>query len=292
MLYGVADVDTVARDTARSFGLRRADRHDVKLVLPTALPYLMTGLRLAAAVALILAITAEMVIGNPGLGRNDHAVPVTPGDAAGLYALVVVDRPARACSSTSSSGSIERRALSWHQSVRGEESPVTLVHPHRDHRRAAPPRDRATARREHRLRARAAASCSWSSGAPGGDRSSIREVLPDPVTIADAFVDTWIGPGVRRGRAAEPRPPRPSASSASIVVGIAAGTVIGLVPWLRELTRADAGVLPRGPAAGADPDHHAAARHHRHHEDRGHRLRSGVADPAEHDRGGPRPPTA
>jgi ABC-type nitrate/sulfonate/bicarbonate transport system permease component len=118
VIYGVADVDTIARDTARSFGLTRSE-HLRYLVLPTALPYLMTGLRLAAAVALILAITAEMVIGNPGLGRMIE-LSRSAGDAVGLYALVVV---------TGLLGLvvnivfrfIERRSLGWHQSVRGEE---------------------------------------------------------------------------------------------------------------------------------------------------------------------------
>jgi ABC-type nitrate/sulfonate/bicarbonate transport system permease component len=67
VLYGVADVDVVADDAARSYGLGRAARLR-HLVWPTTLPYLMTGVRLAAAVALILAITAELVIGTPGLG--------------------------------------------------------------------------------------------------------------------------------------------------------------------------------------------------------------------------------
>ncbi|CAM5615186.1 hypothetical protein SVIOM74S_01825 [Streptomyces violarus] len=40
------------------------------MLWPTALPYVMTGVRLAAAVALILAITSELVIGAPGLGRR------------------------------------------------------------------------------------------------------------------------------------------------------------------------------------------------------------------------------
>lgn len=118
VLYGVADIDTVARDTARSFGLTRAARIR-HLVLPTALPYLMTGLRLAAAVALILAITAEMTIANPGLGRA-LAVAAGIGNYTTVYAIVVV---------TGVLGliinlvfrAIERRALSWHQSVRGEE---------------------------------------------------------------------------------------------------------------------------------------------------------------------------
>ncbi|MGU3644341.1 ABC transporter permease [Microbacterium sp. C23T] len=118
VLYGVADVDTVARDTARSFGLSRGSRI-VNLVFPTALPYLMTGLRLAAAVALILAITAEMFIGNPGLGR-EIVFAQSAGDWPAVYALVIV---------TGLLGliinlifrAIERRSLAWHQSVRGEE---------------------------------------------------------------------------------------------------------------------------------------------------------------------------
>ncbi|RIV40573.1 ABC transporter permease [Micromonospora radicis] len=119
VIYGVADVDAVARDTARSFGLTRREQL-THLVLPTALPYLMTGLRLAAAVALILAITAEMVIGNPGLGRSIE-LSRSAGDSVGLYAFVVV---------TGLLGLavnlvfrfVERRTLSWHQSVRGEEA--------------------------------------------------------------------------------------------------------------------------------------------------------------------------
>ncbi|WP_431976454.1 ABC transporter permease [Micromonospora haikouensis] len=119
VIYGVADVDAVARDTARSFGLTRRERLRY-LVLPTALPYLMTGLRLGAAVALILAVTAEMVIGNPGLGRMIE-LSRTAGDAVGLYGLVVV---------TGTLGLlvnvvfrvIERRSLAWHQSVLSDEA--------------------------------------------------------------------------------------------------------------------------------------------------------------------------
>jgi ABC-type nitrate/sulfonate/bicarbonate transport system permease component len=118
VIYGVADVDTVARDTARSFGLTRRERLRY-LVLPTLLPYLMTGLRLAAAVALILAVTAEMVIGNPGLGRMIE-LSRSAGDAVGLYALIVVTG-LLGLSVNLVFRFIERRSLSWHQSVRAEE---------------------------------------------------------------------------------------------------------------------------------------------------------------------------
>lgn len=117
VLYGVADVDPVAQDTARSYRLGRWARIRY-LVWPTALPYVMTGVRLAAAVALILAITAELIIGSPGLGR-EIAVAQTSGAVAIMYALVVA---------TGLLGVIinvlvrllERRVLSWHVSVRGE----------------------------------------------------------------------------------------------------------------------------------------------------------------------------
>jgi len=118
VLYGVADIDTVGRDTARSFGLTRVSQLR-SLVLPTALPYIMTGLRLAASVALILAITAEMTIGNPGLGQVIFQA-YNIGNITTVYAIVIV---------TGILGLlvnlvfrfVERRALSWHQSVRGED---------------------------------------------------------------------------------------------------------------------------------------------------------------------------
>ncbi|AIJ21195.1 ABC-type transporter, integral membrane subunit [Amycolatopsis methanolica 239] len=64
VLYGVADVDSVVRDTARSY---RFSRWAIvrTVIWPTALPYVVTGFRLAAAVALILEITAELIIGVP-----------------------------------------------------------------------------------------------------------------------------------------------------------------------------------------------------------------------------------
>ena len=117
VLYGVGDIDPVARDTARAYGLGRWARIRY-LTWPTALPYVMTGLRLAAAVALILAVTAELVIGNPGLGKL-LAVAQSSGAVATTYAIVVatgilgiiVNVVFRA---------IERRTLAWHPSQRGD----------------------------------------------------------------------------------------------------------------------------------------------------------------------------
>ncbi|MFF8970831.1 ABC transporter permease [Streptomyces sp. NPDC014995] len=117
VLYGVQDVDPVAEDTARSYGLGPWAR--VRHVLwPTALPYVMTGVRLAAAVALILAITAELVIGAPGLGAR-IAVAQTSQAVPEMYALIVVAGLLGLLINVGAR-TVERRALAWHQSVRGE----------------------------------------------------------------------------------------------------------------------------------------------------------------------------
>ncbi|MFE7171054.1 ABC transporter permease [Streptomyces sp. NPDC057616] len=116
-LYGVQDVDPVADETARSYGLGTWAR--VRHVLwPTALPYVMTGVRLAAAVALILAITAELVIGAPGLGQQ-IAVAQSSQAVPEMYALIVVTGLLGLLINVGAR-TVERRALAWHQSVRGE----------------------------------------------------------------------------------------------------------------------------------------------------------------------------
>lgn len=117
VLYGVGDIDPVAADTARSYrlGLLARVRY---LVWPTALPYVMTGLRLGAAVALILAITAELVIGGGGLG--ELISQAKSGGAIGkLYALILITGLLGVIVNVGMRA-IERKALSWHISVRGE----------------------------------------------------------------------------------------------------------------------------------------------------------------------------
>lgn len=117
VLSGVADVDNVAMQTARSYGFSRFQRiRDV--IFPTMLPYLMTGIRLGAAVALILAITAELIIGSPGLGKEIQLAQ-SGGAIAGMYALIVATGllgvVINLCMRV-----VEKRVLSWHASVRGE----------------------------------------------------------------------------------------------------------------------------------------------------------------------------
>jgi ABC-type nitrate/sulfonate/bicarbonate transport system permease component len=117
VLYGVADVDPVADETARSFRFTTWAR--IRYVLwPTALPYVFTGIRLAASVALVLAVTAELVIGAPGLG-SVIAVAQTSNAIPTMYALIVVTGLLGVTINLAARYA-ERHFLAWHQSVRGE----------------------------------------------------------------------------------------------------------------------------------------------------------------------------
>jgi ABC-type nitrate/sulfonate/bicarbonate transport system permease component len=117
VIYGVQDVDPVARDTARSYQLGRWARVRY-LVWPTALPYVMTGVRLAAAVALILAVTAELIIGSPGLG-HEIAVAQSSGAVPLVYALVIVTGLLGVLVNLGARA-LERATLSWHASLRAD----------------------------------------------------------------------------------------------------------------------------------------------------------------------------
>jgi ABC-type nitrate/sulfonate/bicarbonate transport system permease component len=121
VLYGVADVDPVARDTAQSYRLGRWHRLRY-LLWPTALPYVVTGVRLAAAVALILAVTGELVIGSPGLGKEIDLAQ-QGGAVPTVYALILVTGILGVLANVGMR-LLERRILAWHPSARREVTPT------------------------------------------------------------------------------------------------------------------------------------------------------------------------
>ena len=65
----VAQIEPRLIEVARLMGLTRLQTA-VKVVLPAAAPRLMTGLRLAAGLALVVAVTAEIVSNPQGLGHD------------------------------------------------------------------------------------------------------------------------------------------------------------------------------------------------------------------------------
>jgi ABC-type nitrate/sulfonate/bicarbonate transport system permease component len=114
-LYGVRDVDPVATDTARSFGFGRVGRL-WRIRLPSALPYIATGVRISSSVALVLAVTAEIVIGSAGLGRSINVA--RSGGAAELMNALIVATGILGWLLNVAVARAERRVLHWHPSHR------------------------------------------------------------------------------------------------------------------------------------------------------------------------------
>jgi ABC-type nitrate/sulfonate/bicarbonate transport system permease component len=114
-MYGVRDVDPVALDTARSFGVSRFARL-YRIKLPSAVPYIATGMRISSGVSLILAFTAELFMGNPGLGQKVN-VAQSFGLDIQLYAYALATGFLGVAIHLVSS-TAERRALRWHPSQR------------------------------------------------------------------------------------------------------------------------------------------------------------------------------
>jgi ABC-type nitrate/sulfonate/bicarbonate transport system permease component len=114
-MYGVRDVDPVAVETARSFKIGRFERLR-RVVFPSAVPYIATGLRISSTVALILAFTAELFMGTPGLGQAlNFAESYGLNDT--MYALALATGVLGHAIHLAFSA-IESRALRWHPSQR------------------------------------------------------------------------------------------------------------------------------------------------------------------------------
>jgi ABC-type nitrate/sulfonate/bicarbonate transport system permease component len=113
--YGVKDVDPVARDTARVFGLTRIQR--LKWVTtPGVLPYFTTGVRIASTITLLVAIAMELLGAVPGLG-NTLGTYATNGLYDATYSLLVIAGLLGVVLNAAFE-QIERRILRWHVSYR------------------------------------------------------------------------------------------------------------------------------------------------------------------------------
>jgi ABC-type nitrate/sulfonate/bicarbonate transport system permease component len=116
-MYGVRDVDPVTIDTARSFGIGGFERL-YRIKLPSAIPYVATGVRISSTVALILAFTAELFMGTPGLGQK-----VNFASSFGLHEQLYAYALATGFLGVAIHllmNAAERRLLRWHPSQRTE----------------------------------------------------------------------------------------------------------------------------------------------------------------------------
>jgi ABC-type nitrate/sulfonate/bicarbonate transport system permease component len=114
-IYGVQDVDPVATDTAKAFQLGRLERL-WRITVPSAVPYIATGIRISSSVALILSVTAELVIGSAGLGREINTAS-SGGDVELMYALILATGLLGWLLNIAATMG-ERRVLHWHPSQR------------------------------------------------------------------------------------------------------------------------------------------------------------------------------
>jgi ABC-type nitrate/sulfonate/bicarbonate transport system permease component len=114
-MYGVHQVDPVARAVARAYRFRRRDAF-LRVTLPSAAPFIATGIRIAATMSLLLAIGAELIGSAPGVG-NSIATAQQNGDTPQIYAFVVVSATLGVALNLAMIG-LERRTLWWHPSHR------------------------------------------------------------------------------------------------------------------------------------------------------------------------------
>jgi len=114
--------------TATILGLQGVDRHLIwsarnmgagerellwQIMLPAALPQIMTGLQVALPVALIIAIATEMLMGGQGLGGamlEASRMADSPGAFAGLVEMTILGYVV-----IKGMAMIRRRLLLWHQ---------------------------------------------------------------------------------------------------------------------------------------------------------------------------------
>lgn len=116
-IYGVQDVSPGVKETARVYGLGTLARFG-RVILPSTMPYVATGLRIASAIALILAVTAELVVGAPGLGRAIVAAH-TAAQIPTMYAFIAVTGALGWLLATTFQA-VETRLLHWHPAQRKE----------------------------------------------------------------------------------------------------------------------------------------------------------------------------
>ncbi|QNE21343.1 ABC transporter permease [Kribbella qitaiheensis] len=115
-MYGVHQVDPVAKDVAQAYCLRR---HEVvfDLVVPSAAPFIATGIRIAATMSLLLTIGTELLGGVPGIGSKIAIAQTQYATIPTMYAYVVA-ATALGVVLNLLMMRLERRALSWHAAHR------------------------------------------------------------------------------------------------------------------------------------------------------------------------------
>lgn len=113
-VYAVGDIDPVARDMARTFGFGRWQIL-ARIALPSVAPFVMTGIRVASSIALVVTVSTELIAGGGahGIGIFILTASSAPDNADMVFAAagvagvlgILIDLTLRW---------LERRLFRWH----------------------------------------------------------------------------------------------------------------------------------------------------------------------------------
>tara|TARA_R110002020_G_scaffold65413_5_gene172787 strand:- start:1012 stop:1767 length:756 start_codon:yes stop_codon:yes gene_type:complete len=117
-IYGVRGTDPKATEMARSFGQGRAEIIR-RIVLPSAAPFIATGIRVSSSIVLIVIITVELIAGGTtGLGAFISQMRVQGDEVEKVYAGILV-AGLLGLAINVLLGALERRFFSWDTTTRG-----------------------------------------------------------------------------------------------------------------------------------------------------------------------------
>jgi hypothetical protein len=119
--YGVRSLDPVVRDTTTVLQVK-GPRKFLMVILPSAAPFIATGLRVAVAVALVVDIITELIGGGTGIGeRILLAENAGPSDYPQMYAYIIVAGLLGILLAGAFTVA-ERYVLHWHESQRAAKA--------------------------------------------------------------------------------------------------------------------------------------------------------------------------
>ena len=122
-IYGVGDVDPVAKETLRAFGFGRLDVVR-RVSLPAAAPFILTGIQVASSIAIILNIGTGVVTGRID-GNGIGAFIADANASGGNTALVLAAALWAGVLGLALNGLLVwsgRRMMPWHRAYLGEQS--------------------------------------------------------------------------------------------------------------------------------------------------------------------------
>ncbi|MFI7128850.1 ABC transporter permease [Nonomuraea sp. NPDC050153] len=116
-LYGMHDVDPLAKESLRSFGFGPLAVLG-RVSLPSAAPFVATGVRIAAGVALIIAVSAELFAGGTA-GLGVFVIQAGSGNRTDLIMAATLWAGMFGLLANASLRAAERRLFNWHQARTG-----------------------------------------------------------------------------------------------------------------------------------------------------------------------------